>query len=128
MKYTIQRTGLAPLIFEGDLIAGSGASEPDGKRGYDVCLYRAESGSLVLAAWFQSEWDREPEYSWGAFGANLLQLEEQRLQWKVVPADVGFPIGERYTEKQARLVASLEDAFGRAVSDVYLKAKVGYEI
>jgi hypothetical protein len=128
MKYTIERTGLPPLIFEGDLIAGDGASEPDGKRGYDICLYRTEAGSLVLAVWFSSKWEREADHSWAALGATLLQLEEQRLQWTVVPPTVGYPLGDRYAEKQSRLIATLKDAFNRALSEVYLRAGVGYEI
>jgi len=120
--YLLERPGLPPLKIEGEL-AGEATRSVD-KRYYHVRLFTVggiSNQKEVIAVTFQSDWERESEFHWVAAGSTS-EVGEQIPGWDVVPAGVGFPTGERYTEKQDRLVKQLKAAFALAISDAYKDA------
>lgn len=126
MVITVERTGKAPLSFHGELL-GAGYAAVD-RRSYSVRVYETAAREVVLAATYESGWVREPVLHWAAHSASTLELHREMSAWDIVPAGVGYPVGDRYAAKQDRLVSELKAAFAVAVSRAFKESGLFEEI
>lgn len=128
--YRLDRTGRPPLAFEGEFLARADGEEYLDQRGrnprwHDISLYRTGAGRYVLHVRYFAEWKDEVGYDEalvldgpGGVVAALRDLDP-------VAHVAGYPPGEQFQKKQARLLHDVKVRFDRCVSDLF--AQLGPE-
>lgn len=121
--FTLQRTGARPLQFRGDVLAAADsralARDPrDVNRWHELAVYRTEGGRFVLAIEFHSRYGEGPIFTAETFDS-LIGVAERLAGWNPVPAGVGFPAGDHYRDKQAKLEARLDFEFRAAATSLW---------
>lgn len=123
--YSLERTGKAPLNFEGEQLAGA-SSPPHLTRQHSVNVYRTKAGSFVVAI---SNWstykprNRPPDpahhFAFTCDSADQVPkiLSDYREQIRDVVT--GYPEGvDGYAKKQARLFREVFEDYDAQVSSV----------
>ena len=129
--FKLQRTGDAPLVFDGELLAEDIGRDPDyipeGRpkrserppdRWHNIAVYRTSSGAFVVSVSYRSTWRAEPSndsaVAWRPGGSVRKYLRS------IDPCEhvVGYPPDERYAEKQRRLRADITARYDAQVSRI----------
>jgi hypothetical protein len=122
--FTLTRTGQAPIRFEGELVAEASSRSHEGgplqNRWHEIEIFLTECGRVLAHVEFCSRHQGEFHHhtvvdvlsprplslsSW-------LQSYDYRTGWQ------GYPSGEHYAERQARIEQAIGDGYRRAVSEV----------
>ena len=119
--FTIPRSGLPPLRFQGELLAesdGSCYAGQDRLRYHDIAVYRTDGGQYVVhiayCTRFQGEvGDDQAEIVTEPQGVSDV-LADYRPEVRVQ----GYPPGDHFTAKQARLVQDICARYVSQVSDI----------
>lgn len=120
MKYKLTRTGNAPLVFDGEIIAESNGRVASGKeqnRWHDLRLYRTTGGNYVLEIAYISQWEGELGTSVAIQVSKESVLEELQMHDPIEYLQ-GFPRHEQYAEKQANLERWIVARYRAQVSDL----------
>jgi len=114
-EITLDRTGDRPLKFRGELIA-EGDSQiiqgSDHNRWHELALYRHEDRErYILAIGYRTQWQGEAAHD-DVFVC-LSAAEACEIIRSTLPTEhlMGFPLGDQYAGKQARLEKDLETRF-----------------
>ena len=119
---TLERTGNRPLQFEGEEIAHSDTQWSHGKdasRWHELTLYREKNGRYFLHIVYKTRWKGELENHTVEECGDGERLAEY-LQYEYDPTGflVGYPHGQQFEEKQARLVRDITARYQHAVSEL----------
>lgn len=116
----LERTGDAPLTFEGELIAESDGKFAAGKeqnRWHDIRLYKTAGGNYVLAVEFHTQWQGELPFFFATQTSPEGIVEELRMFDPCSPV-MGFPPGPQYSDRQQNLMDWIEKRFRNQVSEI----------
>lgn len=119
-EHYLQRTGLPQLCFCGVQIAESRGRhqwERSHARWYDLRVYRTSGGKFVVASEYHTN-HREPEFVYAVVVPNVNGVVEQLLAYDPVLSVRGYPAGERYAERQARLLDNVRLRYQSQVSEI----------
>src|SRR3990172_4591788 len=122
-RITLTRTGQAPLVFDGERIADGdtqGIAGREHTRGHVAAVYRTAAGTYVVAVAFQTKWQGEQDRQWAVPASAGREVEtllrEIGAESQALP--VGYPAGEAYAEKQARMLVDLAARYDHLVSEI----------
>lgn len=118
--YTLPRTGDAPLKFTGEPIAASCGKRllgKDNNRWHDLAVYSTESG-YVVAIQYGTQWQGESGYDLAAPCRTPAEVRKVLRDHDPTARLGGFPPGDAYADRQARLVADLRARYEQQVSEV----------
>jgi len=125
-EYTIGIDGALPLSFQGNLIADATSclNSHESTRWHEIRIYKSKSGSLVGEIVFDTKWEHEASRSWAkVFGEHKgAELAAWFRAHDPTEDCFGFPAGEVYREKQARLQRDLRMRYAKAVGEALLKS------
>lgn len=132
-KFTLNRTGQAPLAFTGELLAKASNRSPHGplqNRWHEITVYRTAAGKLVAAVGFRTIWQGERDTdtvyvadSDAALVDALTKEFDPSAGWS------GHPLGAHDAErKNAQLRTSIVGAYAELVSDVLSELGIAEEI
>lgn len=111
-------TGQRPIKTTGELIATAGSNDGRATRWHWIDLYRTAGGNFVLVIDYHTRWqgeqDKETVFIEPTPQAVASRLEEYRPEKDAK----GFPVGQQYAAKQARLDADLRERFGVLVTQI----------
>jgi hypothetical protein len=120
-KFLIQRTGDAPLKFEGELIAesdGKYAAGNDQNRWHNLRLYRTSKGNIVAECEYLTCWQGEL----GHQEAAALGSVAEAIEWfkGIIPATYvqGFPDKPEYQERQANLLNWIDKRLADQITEI----------
>lgn len=122
--HTIPRTGNAPLKFDGELVAMSvPAAElekkgKDAKRWHELSLFRTSTGKYVLVISYRVEWKGEFDHYYAEVIPDIQSTIRAIQVYDPVAHVIGYPPGQQYAEKQARLLTELRQRFATQVSEL----------
>lgn len=122
----LNRTGLPPLRFEGELIADATSEEETVLRFrfHDIEVFRTKAGRIVVYVVFHSDWPHEPHAE-----AFLVDRPEDipLVLTKYAPTSsiIGHPPGARDGEKKNRQIkATVSAGWATALAKVLDKLKL----
>lgn len=121
----LPRTGDADVTFTGHQIAGA---EPAGRpnRWHELRLYAVEGDGYALAVQYRTQWQgelgRDDVYLIGADRSD--EVTRTLREHDPIAAVAGFPPGEQFAEKQARLKADLRQRYEAQVSELLREANI----
>lgn len=137
--YSLNRTGKAPLVFRGELVAkvsGERVGSVTHNRWHELAIYRTVAGSSIVQINYRTTWQNEMSLD----SAEWLSLEPDQKDnpWPNIgrllshyqpTADVaGYPPTEHYREKQQRLLQEIRQRYDVLVSELLAKAGVQEEV
>jgi hypothetical protein len=125
-QIVLRRDGDAPLAFRGERIATADTRETQGdgqNRWNEVAIYRTAGGRYVVAIEYHTQWQGEAGTREAhALGPDLADVAECLRTTIPVPEGIGYPPGDQYADRQARMEASLrrrwEAMVGRILSEI----------
>ncbi len=109
-KYTLQRTGDRPLSFTGELIAGVGGRVHSGQeqnRWHEIRIYSTAGGSYVLEVTYQTTWRGEDGHDYAEAHPDIEALIADLRAVDPLEHLRGYPLGDNFAAKQARLEREL---------------------
>jgi hypothetical protein len=116
----LRRSGLAPLSidaetpirsFDGQRFAGR-----EQNRWYELDLYELDDGTFAVRAGYRTQWQGESDYDWAAAG-DAPGIVRWLDDW-CVPEGIGYPTGDAYADRQARLMSQLQTQWEAGVSEL----------
>lgn len=122
-EYTLTRTGQAPLHFTGEILADEDSRLTAGRennRWHEMRVYRTKGGNYVVEVIYRTQWQGEEDYFWAleAAAASSVEMRLREILCEINDPVKGFPLGQQYEEKQARLLHDLQQRFEVLTSDV----------
>ena len=138
-EHTLPRTGKPPLHFRGELVAESDGERQAGRdwsRWHELAVYRTEGGQYVVRIAYRTRYQGELEWdgAWvipedRAGVADAAALVAERFSSHDPGAVVkGYPPGEIYAERQARLLEDVRSRYLAQVSEVLSSGEFAEEI
>jgi hypothetical protein len=120
--FTIPRTGQAPLRFTGELIAETSTRLIAGRernRWFVLKLYRTGGGKFPLSVAFRTRWEGEHDTDRVVLCGSTADVRiDLSLFQPLGMSIIGYPAGEHYAERQARLEQTLRLDWETAVRDL----------
>jgi len=120
----LRRTGSADVTFPGQEIASSCPCENDLTRWHELRLYRVESGGYAVAISYLTRWQGEIECHDVHIVQDASSLIEALEVHDPIAAVQGYPPGEQFRAKQARLKSDLRRRYADQVSDLLRQADI----
>lgn len=122
MKTAVQRTGQRPLSFDGESLATESSRIHAGKtrnRWHEIEVWKTTAGKFVVAVSYRTQWEGESSYDDG-LAFDTKEQVATLLEEYIFPniATIGYPPTPAYGERQAKLLAELEEAFKNRVGAV----------
>jgi hypothetical protein len=124
-EITLPRTGKAPLVFTGELVPGAdvrghSVNGRDANRWFDLAVYRTKSGRYVLSIDYKTCWQGELGHEFAEVLDDPAALKDELREYELgIPEIVqGYPPGDAYADKQARLLADVRRRFQAQVSEL----------
>lgn len=119
--FTLPRTGNRQLQFEGEELASADSSVRGGNdstRHHELALYRTIGGKYVIAIGYRTRWQGEHNHD-AAIVCDSPEEATETLR-STLPTEhlMGFPPGDHYAEKRARVERDLCLRFEKAASTV----------
>lgn len=125
MQTIITRTGHPPLLFNGELIASVTGDVPSKrerpgtrKRFHTIAVYRTDGGKYVVNIGYQSTWETESNNYQAFIVEKPGDVYSVLKSYNPLSPVIGFPPGESYVEKQARLMKEIKMRWENMVSDI----------
>jgi hypothetical protein len=118
----LSRTGDVPLKFEGDCIAEVSTRLARGQernRWFEVALYRTRGAKYVLAIGYRTQWQGEHDVDSVIPCVNPEEVRQELQLFDPLRDVTGYPLGEAYAEKQARLERTLRLDWANAIRELF---------
>lgn len=124
--YTLARTGLPPLQFEGELMAKAG-DRPDVDPAWTVrwhtsAVYATDSGRLVLLLQFHSDRHDELNQNTVLIASTVTKLAELIDEYDPVEYVADFPAHPRWDKRRDDRARHIENQFDAMISDLMNQA------
>jgi hypothetical protein len=120
-EYRLPRSGDAPLLVTGELVAESDGERIAGKeqnRWHELAVYHLEDGRYALAVNYRTRWQGELGHDLAVIVPDAAGVRRALKEYSPLAQLVGFPAGEHYAERQARLEADIRRRYDAQVSDL----------
>jgi hypothetical protein len=116
--YTLTRTGMPPLRFQGEIIAEADTQQLQALRWYKATVYQEKEGRFVVEVGFRSSWEGEAEHDWVTVCHKPSEVAFALKNYDVLPPGRGYPPSEAYQDRQAKLRSHLQRDYDGMVSDL----------
>lgn len=117
-NYTLRRTGKPPLRFQGELLAEEEGDGRDRTRWHSLRVYRTAGGRYVLHIEYTTRFQGESDYCAAWVLEDAVAVGKKLTEYDPTAHVAGFPPGEHYAEKQARLLADIRRRYEAQVSEI----------
>ena len=120
-RFTLPRSGQAPLTFNGELIASSEGQQLAGRdraRWHDLAIYRTTDNRYVVGVSYQTIWQGEIGYDIAEVAENPAAVLRVFRSYNPIVKVWGYPPGPNYADRQKALLAELVLAYESQVSIV----------
>lgn len=121
-EFVIRRTGQPPLAFQGKFLANSEGQRQcnrEWNRWHDLCLYQSKDGRYIVSIAYRSNWQGEIEHDYFGIAGDLAAAVELLRKYDPCATVQGYPEGEAYAEKQARLLADIRRRYLAQVTELF---------
>lgn len=112
----LKRTGDAPVCFLGEVIAAKYSAIADRKQ--TITIYRVVQNRFAVSVDYSTKWPSEHDRHTVVVCKTSDEARKFLRDHDPVPPNIGYPPGEKYAERQSRLIADLRGAYARLVSEV----------
>ena len=123
-RYSIPRTGQAPLVFSGARLAFAATYDPSPPemqhREFDVAVYRTEAGAIVIQVRYLTTWPDERCHDHATIVLAQAHVEAELQRYDPLAHLIDLP--------SALLVDELSTAYRRLVSAVVAQLDVSHEM
>lgn len=119
--YELSRTGNAPVRFTGELLAAVDGFRSAGKennRWHELAVYRTAGGQIVGVIQYRTRWQGEEGRDLVEVLASPAAATSFFRDHFVEHDPTGYPPGDHYAEKQARLIADVRRRYESAVTEL----------
>lgn len=119
-EFTLPRSGRAPLRFRGELLAESDGERQAGReqsRWHELAVYRTDGGVFVVRIAYRTRWEGELHRD-EAEAATAAEVAAVLRHYNPAAPVQGYPPGDAYAERQARLVANVRRRYESQVSEI----------
>lgn len=120
-NFVLERTGNTPLILKGTVISSAFPSEGLPDRYFDIDIFRTSNSYVLHISYFttwRNESDRHDVYVCKSPEEVVANLLAHNWEEHVV----GFPPGDKYEDRQKRLMDTLKRQYDTFVSDLLAEA------
>lgn len=116
--FKLNRSGKAPLKFNGELITESSSSDHNSTRWHEISVYKTDSKKWVVAVEFVSRWQGEASKDTVEYFNNPQDIAKYLEEFDCLDGLLGFPAGEHYADKQAKLEKDIKTRWGSLISEI----------
>lgn len=120
-EHTLPRSGMAPLMFRGVLLAESDGQRQAGReqnRWHELAVYVTEAGSYVVRIAYRTRWEGELDRDSAEVVEDAAGVGYTLQDYDPCARVQGYPVGDAYAERQARLMADVRRRYESQVSDL----------
>lgn len=120
-SFTLTRTGLAPLKFQGELLAEADGERQAGRernRWHELAVYRTAGGKYVLKISYRTKWQGELDHDHAESMEKASGVELALRNYDPAKHVGGYPQHAAYAERQAKLLADIRQSYAALVSEV----------
>lgn len=120
-NYTLKRTGKPSLRFQGELLAQADGWQQNGcnqNRWHALTAYRTTGGKYVVSISYRTRWQGESDHDFAEVCSDAQSAAAVFQGYDAVEFVAGYPPGNAYAEKQARLIQDLTQRYAVLVSEV----------
>lgn len=117
---TLRRSGQPPLRFRGELLAESDGERQAGKehnRWHELAVYRTAGGQFVVRIAYRTRWEGELDRD-AAEVTDAPGVAAALRDYDPAAPVEGYPVGDAYAERQARLLADVRRRYEEQVSRI----------
>lgn len=115
---TLKRTGKAPLRFTGELIKESDGGSRDANRWHELAVYRTAKGKYVVRIAYRTRWQGELDRDTAEIVAKPNEVAAALEEYDPCSPVGGYPAGEAYADRQARLMNDIRRRYDAQVSEL----------
>lgn len=120
-NYTLPRSGQAMLRFQGVLVAESDGERQTGRgqnRWHELAVYRTAAGQHVVRIAYRTRYQGELDHDTAEVCATPDAVAAALTRYPVEQHVRGFPPGEVYQERQAKLLTDMRARYDAQVSGI----------
>jgi hydroxymethylpyrimidine pyrophosphatase-like HAD family hydrolase len=120
-RYTIPRSGRAPLAFDGCLIAhddGQTVNSQRQTRWHVIDIYQTSDGKYALVVEYHTTWKGEANHTDAGKYSTPEEVTRALEAYDPVKHVQGWPVGKTYEDRQKRLLAEVRSRFKAQVGSV----------
>lgn len=117
-------TGWPDMVFEGRRLASTDGSGPSINRWHNLALYARDDTHYVVSISYRTQWDGELAHDTVYSTTDQAGVIGALRDHDPTAVVRGYPPGEQYAEKQARLFAELRSRYAAAVSELLREADI----
>jgi len=121
------RTGSADVTFTGRELARSDGSGADRTRWHELSLYAMDPQGYALSIRYRTQWEGEHGRDEVCLVGTADDVVSAVEDHDPTAAVTGYPPGEQYAAKQARLLADIRSRYEHQVSDLLRQADITVE-
>lgn len=121
-RYTLERTGQAPFVFEGEQIAQASGQHLGGKeasRYHSLELYRTKGDNWILQIQWYTHWQGEVGVSYAFLLEGPGEVRDKLEAHNPLQDLQGFPPTQHYKQKQERLEDNVVRLWDQTASAFY---------
>jgi len=118
---TLTRTGQPPLRFTGELLEESDGQIVNGKdhnRWHELAVYRTAGSKYVVKICYRTRWDGELDRDQAAIVEKPEAVAFALQDYDPCAPVGGYPAGDAYADKQARLMSDIRRRYDAQVSEI----------
>jgi hypothetical protein len=123
-RYSIPRTGQAPLVFSGARLAFAATYDPSPPemqhREFDVAVYRTEAGAIVIQVRYLTTWPDERCHDHATIVLAQAHVEAELQRYD--------PLAHLTDQPSAQHVSEMNTAYSRLISAVVAQLDVSHEM
>jgi hypothetical protein len=121
IKIRLNRTGDAPLRFDGEEVASSDGQRQGGRdrnRWHDLAVYRVADDRYVVAIAYRTQWQGELDHHAAVIVATAAEVAQVLRDHDPCGHLAGYPAGPQYADRQVALARDVRSRYETQVSDV----------
>ncbi len=120
-EFLLPRSGQAPLKFRGAKVAAADGSWQSGRkqnRWHELVIYRTDDGRYVVRIAYSTRWEGECDHDAAEVVADVAEVGRLLAEYDPIEHLAGFPPGEQYAGRQAKLAADVHSRYQALVTEV----------
>lgn len=121
-SYTLARTGKEPIRFTGTMLAAvDNKTDRKGKersRYTTITIYHTDKGRYVVHIEYTSNWKTEAGHSQADAVDDPKLIPAILTDFDVLDYVEGYPVGERFQERQRRLLKAIDTSYKEMVGKI----------
>lgn len=118
--FELKRTGQRPIRFVGEKLASSsGWTQPEPSRWHELAVYRTDSGGFVVSITLRSRYQGELDQYRVEHSLDAVEMEAILRGYNPCPEGIGYPPGDTYAERHARVHADLRRRYEAQITEIF---------